>query len=223
MKEFSTSSCKHCPNKSSFSPRAPGPSRGAKGNIPACEAIRKRARFSAHLLKRCVQRGGEQSFPRVILTCPLPSRGTAGGRIEAIPGADSHLGVSRRLHQQGRCLLMVSCEAHPDADIYLGFHIINSHRRKRSGKERSPRCYFPVQMLEERDAAGVSSSGSVTKRGFSPLKHPEKEASERIPGGQPGQWGTPPWGEQGARSCYQEVLQALGTASSSAQPFITSP
>lgn len=60
------------------------------------------------------------------------------------------------------------------------------------------------------------------KRGFSPLKHPEKEASERIPGGQPGQWGTPPWGKQGARSCYQEVLQALGTASSSAQPFITS-
>lgn len=36
--------------------------------------------------------------------------------------------------------------------------------------------------------------------------------------------GNPPsWGEQGARSCYQEVLQALGTASSSAQPFITSP
>lgn len=175
MKEFSTGSCKHFPNKSSFSPRAPGPSRGAKGNIPACEALRKRAHFSARLLKRCVQRGGEQSFPRVIsTTCPLPSRGTAGGRIEATPGSDSHLGVSRRLHQQGRCLLPVSCEAHRDGDIYLGFHIINSHRRKRSGKERSPRCYFPEQMLEERDAAGVSSSGSVTKGDF-PLENTQRK------------------------------------------------
>lgn len=197
MKEFSTSSCKHCPNKSSFSPRAPGPSRGAKGNIPACEAIRKRAPFSAHLLKRCVQRGGEQSFPRVILTtCPLPSRGTAGGRIEAIPGADSHLGVSRRLHQQGRCLLMVSCKAHPDADIYLGFHIINSHRRKRSGKERSPRCYFPVQMLEERDAAGVSSSGSVTKGDF-PFKTPRERSIRKNSWRAARAVGNPPLGQAG--------------------------
>lgn len=63
LKEFSTGSCKHFPNKSSFSPRAPGPLRGAKGNIPACEAVRKRAHFSAHLLKRCVQRGGSRAFP----------------------------------------------------------------------------------------------------------------------------------------------------------------
>lgn len=87
LKEFSTGSCKHFPNKSSFSPRAPGPLRGAKGNIPACEAVRKRAHFSAHLLKPCVQRGGAELSPCHInnVSPPLPwhcwgkDRGHPGG------------------------------------------------------------------------------------------------------------------------------------------------